>query len=190
MKHHAITSAAAAFGVALSLTLPAEAGGRDGHGAHGIGGAGIGAGQTGMRGNFRGSRSNYASRHGQFGSGRMIVGRSVSAPRGGLFQDYSDQSNRGGYDRGAWPGGIFFPLAAIASGLNYPYYSNYGYGDAHNPGYDQTGGYTLTPAAAEYAYGNYCATDVKTCLLYGPAVTGVNCSCRVPGGRAYGSVIQ
>lgn len=101
--------------------------------------------------------------------------------RGGLIQDYSD---RAGYDPGSWPGGIFFPLAAIAAGLSYPYYGDYGNGG------DQTGGYTLAPAAAEYAYGNYCATDVKTCLLYGPAVAGVNCSCRVPGGRAYGSVIQ
>lgn len=187
MKYHEITSTAAAFGVALSLTPPAEARGRDGHGAHGIGGAGISAGQTGMRRNFGASRSNYAARRGQFGSGRMIVGRSVSAMRSGLLQDYSDRT---GYDRGAWPGGFFFPLAAIAAGLGYPYYANYGYGDAPNPGYDQTGGYSLLPAAAEYAYGNHCATDVKTCLLYGPAVTGVNCSCRVPGGRAYGSVIQ
>lgn len=189
MKHHTITTTAVALGVALSWALPAEARARDGRDAHGIGGAGIGAGQIGMRGHLRGSRSNYAARRGQFGSGGMIVGRSVSAPRGGHFQDYSDRSNRAGYDRGSWTGGIFFPLAAVAAGLGYPYY-DFGYGDARNPGYEQAGGYTLAPDAAGYAYGNYCATDVKTCLLYGPAVTGVNCSCRVPGGRAYGSVIQ
>lgn len=185
MKYHAIMSTAAALGVALSLTLPADAGERDGRGGHGIG-----AGQTGVRGHFSGSRSAYAARHGQFGSGRTFVGRSVSVPRGGLFPDYSDHSNRAGYDHGSWPGGIFFPLAAIAAGLGYPYYGSDGYGAARNPSYNQTGGYTLVPVAAEYAYGNYCATDVKTCLLYGPAATGVNCSCRVPGGRAYGSVIQ
>jgi hypothetical protein len=186
MKNHAITSAAAAFGVALSLTLPAEAGGRDGHrdghGAHG--GAGIGAGQTGIRGNVRESRSSSAARRGHFGSGRTIVGRSVSAPRGGLFQDYSDRQNHAGYDRGSLPGGIFFPLAVIAAGLSAPFNGNYGFDG------DQTGGYMIAPAAAEYAYGNYCATSVKTCLLYEPAATGVNCSCRVAGGRAYGSVIQ
>ncbi|MBY6242869.1 hypothetical protein [Methylosinus sp. Sm6] len=179
MKYHAIMSAAAALGVALSLTLPADAGERDGRGGHGIG-----AGQTRMRGNFSGSRSAHEARHGQFGSGRTFVGRSVSAPHGGLFQDYSHRPNHAAYDRGFLPGGIFFPLAVIAAGLSAPFNGNYGFGG------DQTGGYMIAPAAAEYAYGNYCATDVKTCLLYEPAATGVNCSCRVAGGRAYGSVIQ
>lgn len=188
MKYLAIATTAVALGVALSLSLPADALERGAGRAHGIG-AGLGAGQTGARGNFRGSRNFYAARRGEFGSGRMIAGRSVSAPRGALFQDYSDRSSRAGYGRGFWPSGVLYPLAAVAAGLGYPYYGNYGYGDAYNPGY-QSGGYTLAPAAAEYSYGNYCATDAKTCLLYGPAVTGVNCSCRVPGGRAYGSVVQ
>lgn len=40
------------------------------------------------------------------------------------------------------------------------------------------------------ADGNYCATSVKTCLLYEPGWLGTGCSCRVPGGIARGTVIQ
>lgn len=190
MKYLAIATTALALGVALSSGLPADARERGAGGVHGIGGAGIGAGQAGMRGNVRGSRNFHVARRGEFGSGRLNTGRSVFMPSGGLFQDYSDRSaDRAGYDRGLWPRGVLYPLAAVAAGLGFPYYGNYGYGDAYNPGH-QTGGYTLAPAAAEYSYGNYCATDAKTCLLYGPAVLGVNCSCRMPGGRAYGSVVQ
>jgi hypothetical protein len=36
--------------------------------------------------------------------------------------------------------------------------------------------------------GNYCATSVKTCLLYEPGWLGTGCSCRVYGGRARGFV--
>lgn len=39
------------------------------------------------------------------------------------------------------------------------------------------------------ADGNYCATSVKTCLLYEPGWLGTGCSCRVPGGLARGTVI-
>jgi hypothetical protein len=40
------------------------------------------------------------------------------------------------------------------------------------------------------ADGNYCATSVKTCLLYEPGWLGTGCSCSVPGGYARGTVIQ
>jgi hypothetical protein len=36
--------------------------------------------------------------------------------------------------------------------------------------------------------GNYCATPVKTCLLYEPGWLGTGCSCMVPGGRERGIV--
>jgi hypothetical protein len=36
--------------------------------------------------------------------------------------------------------------------------------------------------------GNYCATPVRTCLLYEPGWLGTGCSCRVYGGRARGFV--
>jgi hypothetical protein len=36
--------------------------------------------------------------------------------------------------------------------------------------------------------GIYCATPVKTCELYHASYVGGDCSCRVPGGRSWGSV--
>ena len=36
--------------------------------------------------------------------------------------------------------------------------------------------------------GNYCATPVRTCLLYELGWLGTGCSCRVPGGHARGFV--
>jgi hypothetical protein len=36
--------------------------------------------------------------------------------------------------------------------------------------------------------GNYCATPVRTCLLYEQGWLGTGCSCRVYGGRARGFV--
>lgn len=48
----------------------------------------------------------------------------------------------------------------------------------------------VVSAGAVAADGNYCATAVKTCLLYEPGWLGTGCSCRVPGGFARGTVIQ
>jgi hypothetical protein len=36
--------------------------------------------------------------------------------------------------------------------------------------------------------GNSCTTPQKTCALHNPSSVGIGCSCRVPGGRARGSV--
>ncbi len=36
--------------------------------------------------------------------------------------------------------------------------------------------------------GIYCATPAKTCELYHPSYVGGGCSCRIPGGRAWGFV--
>lgn len=47
----------------------------------------------------------------------------------------------------------------------------------------------VVSAGAVAADGNYCATSVKTCLLYEPGWLGTGCSCRVPGGYARGTVI-
>jgi hypothetical protein len=38
-------------------------------------------------------------------------------------------------------------------------------------------------------WGSYCATQVKTCELNHASFIGSGCSCRVPGGRAQGSVV-
>ena len=40
------------------------------------------------------------------------------------------------------------------------------------------------------ADGNYCATPMKTCLLYEPGWLGTGCSCKVPDGYARGTVVQ
>ncbi len=47
----------------------------------------------------------------------------------------------------------------------------------------------VVSVGAVAADGNYCATSVKTCLLYEPGWLGTGCSCRVPGGLARGTVI-
>ena len=72
--------------------------------------------------------------------------------------------NRGGY-----------PYRNYGFGLGYPYYGAYGF----------AGGVTA-PVAAD---GNYCATPVKTCLLYEPGWLGTGCSCKVPDGHARGTVV-
>ncbi len=43
----------------------------------------------------------------------------------------------------------------------------------------------ISPAAGS---GNYCATPVKTCLLYEPGWLGTGCSCKVYDGYARGTV--
>lgn len=189
MKYLAIATTAVTLGVALSMSMPAEARMRGVDGVHGNSRGGMGAGQMGMHRGFTGSRNFYAARSGGFGSGRLITGRSVSASRVALGQDYLERSSRAGYGRGFWRSGIWYPAVAVGAGLGYPYFGDHDHDYAYDPGY-QTGSYAQAPAAGDYSYGNYCSTDVKTCLLYGPAATGVNCSCRVPGGRAYGSVVQ
>jgi hypothetical protein len=41
---------------------------------------------------------------------------------------------------------------------------------------------------ADVSLGDYCATPAKTCELYSAARMGAGCSCKVPGGRAHGTV--
>lgn len=83
-------------------------------------------------------------------------------------------NNYWGYAGAGLLGGL--AIGALASSA-YPY--GYGY-DAGYAGYSY-------PVSG--SLGNYCQTPVKTCLLYDPAVLGVGCSCRVPGGRAGGVVV-
>ena len=84
-------------------------------------------------------------------------------------------------------------------GYGYPYDYGYGYGpglaavataplalaaDATAP--LMTGRSVAVSTAA--GSGNYCATPVRTCLLYEPGWLGTGCSCKVYGGRARGFV--
>ena len=88
-------------------------------------------------------------------------------------------------------------------GWHRPYYGyNYGYGYPYGYGLG-TGLATLATAPLAVAAaataplmtgrsvaasGNYCATPVKTCLLYEPGWVGTGCSCKVYGGQARGIV--
>jgi len=96
-------------------------------------------------------------------------------------------SRHAGYYRGYRRG---YPYWGAASGLaaaatlgaiaTYPY--------AYEPIYPA---YPVYPAyeAVPAAEGGMCSTPVKTCTLYEPAPLGIGCSCRVPGGRARGTVV-
>jgi hypothetical protein len=76
----------------------------------------------------------------------------------------------GGYDDGDWAlplgAGIVAPFAAAGAEAGT---------DAYYP-------------EADAAIGGYCMTPYRTCQLNSPAAIGTGCSCRVPGGRARGSV--
>jgi hypothetical protein len=86
---------------------------------------------------------------------------------------------------------------------NYPYYS-YGYGYPYGYGLAAAATAPVTVAAAATAplmtgrsvaagpvqMGNFCTTPAKTCLLIQQSWVGNGCSCRIPGGRARGSVTQ
>jgi hypothetical protein len=107
----------------------------------------------------------------------------------------------GGWGYGLAGLGLGAGLAGLAGGSDYGYPYDYAYG---YPGYGYSGyGYGYAPGTAAVtaplvtgrsvavdAYGNYCTTPVKTCLLYHSAYLGDGCSCRVPGGHARGSVLQ
>jgi hypothetical protein len=76
---------------------------------------------------------------------------------------------------------IVTPSAPIEQAWwRYGWYGRYGY----SPG--PTAPLVTGPRVA--ADGIYCATPVRTCLLYEPGWLGTGCSCRVPGGYARGMV--
>lgn len=85
-------------------------------------------------------------------------------------------------------------IGGLGLGYDYPYYGyNYGYPDDY--GYDAypysaeaDAPLTMGRSVATGELGNHCATPQKTCVLYNPSDIGGGCSCRVPGGRARGTV--
>lgn len=90
--------------------------------------------------------------------------------------------------------------------VNYTYWNGYPYGSGYGYGYGSGLGLGLAALATAplalaadataplmtgrsvAASGNYCATPVRTCLLYEPGWLGTGCSCRVYGGHARGTV--
>jgi hypothetical protein len=98
-----------------------------------------------------------------------------------------------------WPG---YAGMGWAFGWNYPWwgYPYYVLGYDSPYGYGYPNGYSSPPAnvavepvvaarsVADGPLGNTCTTPVKACELRHASQIGNGCSCRVPGGRARGSV--
>jgi hypothetical protein len=187
MKRSVVLLATAALGAALMASEPAAAFRAVGY--HGRTFAGRSVAWRGAH--WRGAHWRYGWR----GAGSRVGWR-----RGW-------GGNRWGWNRGwgaGWPGYAGLGLAGLGAGwglnnawANYPYYS-YGYGYPYNNNYGYGYGYpyagaTTAPlvtgrSVATGQMGNYCTTPAKTCLLYQESWVGNGCSCRVPGGRARGSV--
>jgi hypothetical protein len=176
MKRLGIFVSAAALVGALAISGPAAAFGRGGGGGFHAGGF-HGGGWRGA--GFNGGGWRGGGWQGVYGNGG--AGWGVGAGLLGLGLGYG-----------------------LAGGGEYGY--NYGYGDPYagyysNPGYAYSPGfYTTQPRIATTAplvtgrsvatgqIGDFCTTAVKTCQLVQASYVGVGCSCRVPGGRARGSV--
>ena len=191
MKLSGVLLASAALCGAMVISDPADAYFRGrGVGWHGAGWRGVGWRGGGWRGvGWRGARWGWGGRW---------------------------AGNRWGWNRGwggGWGLGTGLGLAAATSpwwGSNYYGYgygnSYYGYGNNYPYGYGLAAAASAPVAVAAAAtaplitgrsvaignvqMGNYCTTTVKTCLLYNESWVGNGCSCRIPGGRARGSVTQ
>jgi hypothetical protein len=94
---------------------------------------------------------------------------------------YTPRTDYRRYHRNTY-GGWWGPAVGFGIGLGYPYWGGYGYG-WDDDYYDDT------PTYGYSSLGGFCATRVRTCQLYEAAPVGAPCSCRIPGGRARGSVV-
>lgn len=92
-----------------------------------------------------------------------------------------------GYGYG-WPSSSYYAY-------NWPYDSYYGsnYYGAYQTrpyyAYAQTAPLVTGRSVATGSIGMHCATSARTCMLRNASYIGGGCSCRVPGGRAHGSVM-
>ena len=118
--------------------------------------------------------------------GRRVDSSGGGASLGYRGAYYGRRSYYGGRAAGALAAG-----AVLGAGAAYPYYYGapyYDYGTSYyygRPYYAEP--YYVAPVSS--GIGEYCRTPVRTCRLIDPAELGVGCSCRVAGGRAYGSVV-
>jgi len=100
-----------------------------------------------------------------------------------------------GWHRG-WHYGWYRGIYGRTYGYNYGYGYPYGYGVGTGLAALATAPLAVAAAATAplmtgrsvAASGNYCATPVKTCLLYEPGWVGTGCSCKVYDGQARGIV--
>ena len=76
------------------------------------------------------------------------------------------------------------PYYGYGYGYGYPYNNGYGYGT----GLAALATAPLMTGRSVAASGDYCATPVKTCLLYHSSWVGNGCSCKVNDGYARGTV--
>jgi hypothetical protein len=199
MRRFGVLVASAALVAALAASGPALAFG-GGHMGGGFSGGHMGGGFSGghMGGGF-GGRSMAMG-----GFNRGFAGRSVAiggVNRGFAFNRGFDQRfTRSNHFHHFHNRFAFFPFFSGGSwDYGYPYrddaYPDYAY-DYGYPGYDYSSAspdYAAAPlvtgrSVATGQMGNYCTTPVKTCELYHASYAGNSCSCRVPGGRARGSV--
>jgi hypothetical protein len=171
-----VASVTMGLAVVASTPVAAQSPGiyhRGGGGLHG--GLGRGGIHAGMIGGIP-----RAMGHGVYAP-RAVIGPRVGYPAAGV--DWRDtrfgyRSYDGGYPGYGYPGygngdwalplgaGIVAPFAAAGALAGT---------DAYYPEADST-------------IGGYCMTPYRTCQLYNPVPVGTGCSCRVPGGRARGSV--
>lgn len=135
------------------------------HGGGGFHPRGIGMRSHSMRPAFPAYRQNY--RTGWHGGG-------WGWRRGGYYPYRGYRGYRGGYPYWGAASGLA-AAATLGAIATYPY----------EPAYPVYPAYEAVPAAE----GGQCSTPVKICTLYEPAPIGIGCSCRVPGGRARGTVI-
>lgn len=128
------------------------------------------------------------SRQRTFRPDRTLGGAPIASPltirRGDGYREQHDGDRR---DRFWFPGVLAAPFLFPWS-MSGGYEEDWFYADdlIEDPYYGT--GYTIRayPGPASTfgpAYGNYCATPQKTCLLYEPAEVGLGCSCRAPAGR-------
>ena len=155
-------------------------------------GGGFGGGHMG--GGFGGGHmgGGFGGGHfGGFGGRSMAMGgfnRGFGFNRAGRFGRFG-RFNRG-FNRGFASAGPFWGWGG-GWDWGYPYWDDayYGYG---YPDYAYDYGYPAPlvtgRSVATGHMGNYCTTPVKNCELYHASYVGGGCSCRVPGGRARGSV--
>jgi hypothetical protein len=153
----------------------------------------------GINRSFAGVNRGFAGRSMAMGG----VNRGFGFNRAGRFGRFG-RFNRG-FNRGFASAGPFWGWGG-GWDWGYPYWDDayYGYGypdyayDYGYPGYDYSyASPAYSTAAAPLVtgrsvatghMGNYCTTPVKNCELYHASYVGGGCSCRVPGGRARGSV--
>jgi hypothetical protein len=158
MKRSDAFAIAAALLGALAISSPASAFG----GGHGGGGwHGGGGGWHGGGGGWHGGGWHGGGWNGGWGVGAGLVGLGIGAGLASGAYGYP-------YDYGYYPG----------------YATDYG----SYPGYATTAPLVTGRSVATGGIGEFCSTPVKTCQLIQPSYVGAGCSCRVPGGRASGSV--